>query len=61
LKEPNSYQTAPSKNDTNQSGHSSFAQGQVLAERYKVDTVLGIGGMEVVYKVEQIFFAKYLR
>ncbi|MDR3617027.1 MAG: protein kinase [Candidatus Obscuribacterales bacterium] len=58
MKEPNSYQTGASKNDTNQSGHSSFAQGQVLAERYKVDAVLGIGGMGVVYKVEQIFLHK---
>jgi hypothetical protein len=58
LTEPNSYQTGASKNDANQPGHTSFAPGQVLAERYKVDYILGIGGMGVVYRVEQIFLRK---
>ena len=59
MKEPNNFQTGASQNAANQSGQSRFAQGQVVAVRYKIDSVLGIGGMGVVYKVEQIFLRKF--
>jgi serine/threonine protein kinase len=58
LTEPNSFQNGNAKIEVNQSGQSRFAHGQVVAERFKIESVLGIGGMGVVYKVEQIFLRK---
>jgi serine/threonine protein kinase/tetratricopeptide (TPR) repeat protein len=37
-----------------------FAPGQILGGRYKVLSLLGRGGMGVVYRVEQIFLGKEL-